>query len=108
MEHVYIIGEVHRQSRYTLPLGNRAVLADALLAGGDRSGSGGVFIFDGKPQTYLCSKGGGRPKKLCTDYGSAPRCEKCGQLPSCDTPRTKAQGRCLRGNATHHKLESYD
>ena len=50
MEHVYIIGEVHRQSRYTLPLGNRAVLADALLAGGDRSGSGGVSSLTGNPK----------------------------------------------------------
>ncbi|MDB4222097.1 sugar transporter, partial [Amylibacter sp.] len=50
MEHVYIIGEVFRQSRYTLPLGNRAVLADALLAGSTQSGSGGVSSLTGNPK----------------------------------------------------------
>ena len=102
-EYVYIIGEVLQQSRYTLPFEHKAVLADALL-----ESSGGVSSLTGNPKQIYVLRGGGRPKKLCTDYGTAPRCEKCGQLPSCDTPGTKAQGRCLRGNAAHHKLESHD
>jgi len=52
-EHVYIIGEVIQQSRYTLPFDNRAVLADALLAG-----SGGVLSLSGNPKQIYVLRGG--------------------------------------------------
>ena len=52
-EHVYIIGEVIKQSRYALPFENRAVLADALL-----TGSGGVLSLSGNPkQIYVLRVG---------------------------------------------------
>jgi polysaccharide biosynthesis/export protein len=51
-EHVYIIGEVIQQSRYTLPFENRAVLADALLAG-----SGGVLSLSGNPKQIYVLRG---------------------------------------------------
>jgi polysaccharide export outer membrane protein len=52
-DHVYIIGEVIQQSRYTLPIANRAVLADALLAG-----SGGVLSSSGNPKQIYVLRGG--------------------------------------------------
>jgi polysaccharide biosynthesis/export protein len=51
-DHVYIIGEVIQQSRYTLPFENRAVLADALLAG-----SGGVLSLSGNPKQIYVLRG---------------------------------------------------
>ena len=103
-EYVYIIGEVLKQSRYTLPFEHKAFLADALL-----ESSGGVSPLTGNPKQIYVLRGGGRPKKtlhrlrqLHLDTTNA------GQFPSCDTPGTKAQGRYIRGNAAHHKLESHD
>jgi polysaccharide export outer membrane protein len=52
-DHVYIIGEVIQQSRYVLPIANRAFLADALLAG-----SGGVLSSSGNPKQIYVLRGG--------------------------------------------------
>ena len=52
-EYVYIIGEVIKQSRYTLPFENRAVLADALL-----ESSGGVSSLTGNPKQIYVLRGG--------------------------------------------------
>ena len=47
-ENVYVIGEVGKQTKFTLPFEDRAVLADALLA------SDGVAPLSGNPnQIYL-------------------------------------------------------
>ena len=51
-EHVYIIGEVIKQSRYALPFENRAVLADALL-----ESSGGVSSLTGNPKQIYVLRG---------------------------------------------------
>ena len=50
-EYVYIIGEVDKQSRYTLPFENMAFLADALLH------SGGVSPISGSPKQIYVLRG---------------------------------------------------
>ena len=52
-EYVYIIGEVFQQSRYTLPFGHKAFLADALLEIG-----GGVSSLTGNPKQIYVLRGG--------------------------------------------------
>ena len=58
-EYVYIIGEVIRQSRYTLPFEQKAVLADALL-----ESSGGMLSLTGNPKQIYVIRGGADLKKL--------------------------------------------
>jgi polysaccharide export outer membrane protein len=52
-EYVYIIGEVVKQSRYTLPFEHKAVLADALL-----ESSGGMLSLTGNPKQIYVLRGG--------------------------------------------------
>ena len=51
-QYIYIIGEVHKQSRFALPFESRAVLADALLESG-----GGLLSSSGNPKQIYVIRG---------------------------------------------------
>ena len=51
-QYIYIIGEVHKQSRFALPFESRSVLADALLESG-----GGLLSSSGNPKQIYVIRG---------------------------------------------------
>jgi polysaccharide export outer membrane protein len=58
-DYVYLIGEVHQQSRFTLPFENQAFLADALL-----KSAGGISSLSGNPKQIYVLREASQSKKL--------------------------------------------